>query len=44
MVQRCGLEGEKLFRSLEEADEESSYFSVIIARDGGPACEGPAKQ
>lgn len=44
MVQRCGLEGEKVFRSLDEADEESSYFSVIIARDGGPACEGPAKQ
>lgn len=33
MVQRCGLEGERVFRSLEEADEESSYFSVIIARD-----------
>lgn len=33
MVERCGMEGERVFQSVDEIDEESSYFSVLIVRD-----------
>lgn len=33
MVQRCGLEGERVYRSLADADDESGYLSVAILRD-----------
>ncbi|MEF9853201.1 MAG: precorrin-2 C(20)-methyltransferase [Hydrogenoanaerobacterium sp.] len=34
MVQKCGMEGERVFENLENADEDASYFSVIILKDG----------
>ena len=37
MVQKCGMEGEQLYTNLAEVDEQSSYFSIIIAKDGGEA-------
>ncbi len=33
MVERCGMEGERVFKNLEEIDENASYFSVVIVRD-----------
>lgn len=30
MAERCGLEGEKIYRSLEEIPEEAGYFSILI--------------
>ncbi len=33
MVQRCGLEGEAVYQSLDEADDAASYFSVIIVKE-----------
>ncbi len=35
MVQRCGMEGERVFQSLEDADFSSDYFSIVIVKDGG---------
>lgn len=33
MVENCGLEEERIFRSAEEIDENSGYLSVIIVKD-----------
>lgn len=33
MVERCGMEGERIFEQLEDIDEEASYFSIIIVKD-----------
>ena len=33
MVERCGMEGERVFRSLEEMDEDASYFSILVVKD-----------
>lgn len=33
MVQRCGMQGEQVFSSLDEADETTSYFSIIVVKD-----------
>ncbi|QIB68883.1 precorrin-2 C(20)-methyltransferase [Aminipila butyrica] len=33
MVERCGMEGERVFQNIDEIDEEASYFSVLILRD-----------
>lgn len=33
MVERCGMEGERVFHSIDEIDEDASYFSVLIVRD-----------
>ncbi len=33
MVERCGMEGERIFRSLEEMDEDASYFSILVVKD-----------
>lgn len=33
MVENCGMENEKIYRSLDDIPDESGYFSVIIARD-----------
>lgn len=33
MVQRCGMEGERVFRDLALADADASYFSIIIIKD-----------
>lgn len=32
MVQNCGMENERVFHSLENADHDASYFSVIIVK------------
>ncbi len=36
MVERCGMEGERVLDSLDQADETSSYFSIIIAGEPQP--------
>lgn len=33
MVQNCGLEGERIFLSLDQADNSAGYLSVIISRE-----------
>lgn len=33
MVERCGMEGEKVYNSAEEIDETAGYFSIIIVRE-----------
>ena len=33
MVCKCGMEGEMVFNNLDDANEGSSYFSVIILKD-----------
>lgn len=33
MVQRCGMEGERMFQSLEDADFSSDYFSIVVVKD-----------
>ncbi|NLU44634.1 MAG: precorrin-2 C(20)-methyltransferase [Acholeplasmataceae bacterium] len=34
MIERCGLPGEKIYKDLNEIDEKSSYFSVILVKEG----------
>ena len=34
MVQRCGMEGERVFQSLDDTDFSSDYFSIVIVKDG----------
>lgn len=33
MVERCGMVGERVFRSAEEIDENAGYFSILVVRD-----------
>ena len=33
MVQKCGMEGEEIYQSMREVDENSSYFSVIVVKE-----------
>ncbi len=33
MIERCGMEGERIFNSLDEIDENAGYFSVLLAKD-----------
>lgn len=33
MVQKCGMEGEEIYHSMRDVDENSSYFSVIVVKD-----------
>lgn len=33
MVERCGMPGERIFNSLEEIDEDASYFSVLVVKE-----------
>lgn len=33
-VENCGMEGEKVYRSVEEIPDDAGYFSLIIAKDG----------
>lgn len=33
MVERCGMDGEKVYPDLREADEKTSYFSIIVVKD-----------
>nr|WP_319487714.1 precorrin-2 C(20)-methyltransferase [uncultured Caproiciproducens sp.] len=32
MVQKCGMKGERVFASLEEADNDAGYFSIIVVK------------
>lgn len=32
MIERCGLEGEKIYKDLREVDDKSSYFSIILVK------------
>lgn len=34
MVENCGMEGERIYRGLEEIPDEASYYSLIILREG----------
>lgn len=34
MVQKCGMEGERVFEHLDDADDGASYFSIIVVKDG----------
>ena len=33
MVENCGMDSEKIYRSVEEIPDEAGYFSLIIAKD-----------
>lgn len=33
MVERCGMEGERVFHSLKELDEDAGYFSILVVKD-----------
>ncbi len=33
MVENCGFDNERIYESLDEADEEAGYFSVIVVKD-----------
>ena len=33
MVERCGLPGERIYRNLNEIDDKSSYFSIILVKE-----------
>ena len=33
MVQKCGMEGEEIYPSLRDVDENASYFSVIVVEE-----------
>lgn len=34
MVMNCGMEGEQIYRSLEEIPEDAGYYSLIIVKEG----------
>ena len=33
MVENCGMENEKVYRSAEEIPEDAGYYSLIIVKD-----------
>ena len=33
MVECCGMENEKIYKDLNELDDRTSYFSIIIVKD-----------
>jgi len=33
MIERCGMEGERIFNNIDDIDEEASYLSVMIISD-----------
>jgi precorrin-2/cobalt-factor-2 C20-methyltransferase len=33
MVERCGMEGEKVYRDLNEVQGKPSYFTIIVVKD-----------
>lgn len=33
MVERCGMEGERVFPNLESLDEDAGYFSILVVKD-----------
>lgn len=34
MVQNCGMDGERIWPSMDEADETPGYFSIVICKEG----------
>ena len=33
MIENCGMENEKIYRSADEIDENAGYYSLIIVRE-----------
>ncbi len=33
MVERCGMQGERVFNRLEDIDEDAGYFSILVVKD-----------
>ncbi len=33
LVERCGMEGERIIEDLDTLDEPSGYFSIILVRE-----------
>ena len=33
MVERCGMQGEKIYRQLEDIDENAGYFSILVVKE-----------
>ncbi|MEA4925212.1 MAG: precorrin-2 C(20)-methyltransferase [Syntrophomonadaceae bacterium] len=33
LVERCGMQGERVFNHLEDMDDQASYFSIMIVKD-----------
>lgn len=33
MVERCGMQGEKIYRRLEDIDENAGYFSILVVKE-----------
>ena len=33
MVENCGMENEKVYKKVEEINDESSYYSLIIVKE-----------
>lgn len=33
MVERCGMDGERVFSSIDDIDENASYFSILVVKD-----------
>ncbi|MGP1570328.1 MAG: precorrin-2 C(20)-methyltransferase [Eubacteriales bacterium] len=33
MVERCGMQGERVFNSIDEIDENAGYFSVLLVKE-----------
>lgn len=33
MVERCGMQGERVFTRLEDIDEDAGYFSILVVKD-----------
>ena len=33
MIERCGMEGEMIYRSVKEFPEESGYYSLVIVKE-----------
>ena len=40
-VERCGLDGERVYRSLDEIPDDASYFTLVIARGDSVFCYNP---
>ena len=34
MVENCGMEGEHIYRTVEEMPEKASYYSTVLVKDG----------
>ncbi len=34
-VEKCGMEGERIFHSLDEIPDDLSYYSIIVAKEAG---------